>query len=700
MVARQTPSSSTNVALATFAALAGRAAAQWGQQVTVYKIQSGQCGEASLSGASTVPYAQSNTPGLMVGTCVDNGFSVPAGTTSIGGCPSSHCVHIDLFAPDGARLCSGDEMTTLSAACSGFDNEADAGICGSACERAARGMMDAGSCFVQGDIRSILDTVTSTCSGYVAADGASQCHNGLYFEAFSTIPGQANFHFTGGPGSGGWSHGGSLRSASAEIDTWEPSVEHAEHTTGFNFENSQAFVRDIDGFEATDQFVMRWRGSYNAPAAGSYTFSTRSDDGSMLYINGAVVVDNDGLHGARTESGTVTLTAGQHSIMILFFENGGGAMLQAMVTPPGAREPAMLGGDMLSNTIGCGDDAGVVVGAGDRCAVDFCEDSSDCPQCAAGLTCQVGAGQQACAGTCYGTCAAIEHPACATCADLGWQTKRGTAVCSESDDINQGDADWRCVNEISQADAEEHCMSAGARLCTATELFELGAGQGTGCGHDSRLIWSSSSSLVSGATTLHCADYEMVAIPGNVDAMGRNHIAPTCINVEEQGAALRCCADTACAAGGGDSVGAGAVPNLVQVAQSNPDFSTLVAAVVAGGLVDTLAGPGPFTVFAPTNEAFAALGDDAVNRLLADHAALIDVLTYHVVSGEVLSSELSSGMRLQTAEGKPLKIRIPRQGPVVVQATGSSATVVQADIQASNGVVHVIDTVLLPNGAH
>ena len=75
------------------------------------------------------------------------------------------------------------------------------------------------------------------------------------------------------------------------------------------------------------------------------------------------------------------------------------------------------------------------------------------------------------------------------------------------------------------------------------------------------------------------------------------------------------------------------------------------------------------------------------------------MLTYHVVSGEVLSSQLSSGMRLQTVEGKPLKIRIPRRGPVVVQAAGSQATVVQADIQASNGVVHVIDTVLMPSGS-
>eukprot|EP01052_Picozoa_sp_SAG31_P009458 SAG31_NODE_497_length_14862_cov_6.951568_3_plen_551_part_00 len=514
---------------------------------------------------------------------------------------------------------------------------------------------------------------------------------------------QANFHFIGGRHQGGWSHGGSLRAASSEIDSWEPSIEHEEHTDSIDYENTEAFARDIDGFEGADQFVMRWRGSYAAPSSGQYTFTTTSDDGSMLYIDGVVVVDNDGLHGAQSRSGDVQLDAGPHSIMILFFENGGGAMLQAQVTVPGAQEPVLLGGDMLSNTIGCGDDAGMVVGVGDRCAVGFCEDTLDCPQCADGLSCQMSSDDMACAGTCFGTCNAIQHAACATCDELGWVPVRrgGGNICSESDNINQGDEDWNCVSEISQADAEEHCQSAGARLCTAAELYELGAGQGTGCGHDSRLIWSSSSSLVSGDVSLHCDDqYEKVAVPGNVGAMARNHLAPTCVNIAEQGAALRCCADQVCPGANGMANDDQMAPNLVQVAQGNSDFSTLVTAVVQAGLVETLSGTGPFTVFAPSNEAFAALGEQAVQDLLADHDALVDLLTYHVVSGELLSSELSSGERLETVEGKTVKVRITQpnsQHPsVTLIGKGSRANVVQADIPASNGVVHVIDAVLLP----
>ena len=160
-------------------------------------------------------------------------------------------------------------------------------------------------------------------------------------------------------------------------------------------------------------------------------------------------------------------------------------------------------------------------------------------------------------------------------------------------------------------------------------------------------------------------------------------------------AALRCCADTTCTA---DTEAASADPNLVELAQSVDALSTLVAAVIQGGLVETLSGPGPFTVFAPTNDAFAALGQDTVNALLADHDRLVDILTYHVVSGEVLSTDLSSGMRVDTVEGGQLVVRI-KGGTVTIVGGSSRARVVQADVQASNGVAHVIDTVLLPPAA-
>jgi uncharacterized surface protein with fasciclin (FAS1) repeats len=141
-------------------------------------------------------------------------------------------------------------------------------------------------------------------------------------------------------------------------------------------------------------------------------------------------------------------------------------------------------------------------------------------------------------------------------------------------------------------------------------------------------------------------------------------------------------------------------PDLVELAQSVDALSTLVQAVIAGGLVPVLQGPGPFTVFAPTNDAFAALGQATVTALLADHDRLVDVLTYHVLPVEVHSADLSDGMHATTVEGGDLSVSIftQRFQPTVVTIIGgaSQAHVVQADVQASNGVVHVIDTVLLP----
>ena len=105
-----------------------------------------------------------------------------------------------------------------------------------------------------------------------------------------------------------------------------------------DFANDAAFVADIDGFEQTDSYLMRWRGTFTADSEGFYAFSTTSDDGSMLYVDGEIIVDNDGLHGAQTREGAITLTQGDHAIVITFFENGGGAQLRVTVTPPGGEE--------------------------------------------------------------------------------------------------------------------------------------------------------------------------------------------------------------------------------------------------------------------------------------------------------------------------------------------------------------------------
>lgn len=131
--------------------------------------------------------------------------------------------------------------------------------------------------------------------------------------------------------------------------------------------------------------------------------------------------------------------------------------------------------------------------------------------------------------------------------------------------------------------------------------------------------------------------------------------------------------------------------DIVDTAIAAGSFTTLVAAVQAAGLVDTLKGAGPFTVFAPTDAAFAKLPAGTVEGLLKDIPKLTQVLTYHVVSGAVMSSDITGPMNPVTVQGGTLKID-PTHGVKV-----NDATVVTPDIKADNGVIHVIDTVLLPS---
>ncbi|MGA1153442.1 MAG: fasciclin domain-containing protein [bacterium] len=133
--------------------------------------------------------------------------------------------------------------------------------------------------------------------------------------------------------------------------------------------------------------------------------------------------------------------------------------------------------------------------------------------------------------------------------------------------------------------------------------------------------------------------------------------------------------------------------NIVEVAVANGSFNTLVAAVQAAGLVDTLSGDGPFTVFAPTDEAFAKLPAGTVETLLKPEnlAKLQGILTYHVISGKVMSSDIQPTQMVKTVNGKEVSIKLSG-GTVNVD----SAKVVAADVAASNGVIHVIDAVILP----
>lgn len=129
--------------------------------------------------------------------------------------------------------------------------------------------------------------------------------------------------------------------------------------------------------------------------------------------------------------------------------------------------------------------------------------------------------------------------------------------------------------------------------------------------------------------------------------------------------------------------------DIVDTAVAAGNFKTLVTALKAAGLVDTLKGKGPFTVFAPTDDAFAKIPKADLDKLLANKAKLKSVLTYHVVSGKVMSTDIKPGM-VKSVQGKKLTIG------TVDGVTVNKAKVVAADVAADNGVIHAIDTVLMP----
>jgi len=133
---------------------------------------------------------------------------------------------------------------------------------------------------------------------------------------------------------------------------------------------------------------------------------------------------------------------------------------------------------------------------------------------------------------------------------------------------------------------------------------------------------------------------------------------------------------------------------LVDIAASNEDFSTLVAAVKAAGLVETLQGEGPFTVFAPTNAAFAKLPEGTVETLLMpeNREQLIAILTYHVVPDRVMAKDMVDLTAAKTVQGSDVAIKVSKENDVSI----NDAMVVVTDIEASNGIIHVIDTVILP----
>ena len=137
---------------------------------------------------------------------------------------------------------------------------------------------------------------------------------------------------------------------------------------------------------------------------------------------------------------------------------------------------------------------------------------------------------------------------------------------------------------------------------------------------------------------------------------------------------------------------------IVENAVASPIHTTLVAAVKAAGLVDTLSGPGPFTVFAPTDDAFKKLPAGTVDTLVKpeSHDTLVKILTYHVVPGTLTAAQLTDGKTLTTVQGETLTVKKKMGATYIVDAKGGSSKVTTANVMQSNGVIHVVDTVLMP----
>jgi uncharacterized surface protein with fasciclin (FAS1) repeats len=144
-----------------------------------------------------------------------------------------------------------------------------------------------------------------------------------------------------------------------------------------------------------------------------------------------------------------------------------------------------------------------------------------------------------------------------------------------------------------------------------------------------------------------------------------------------------------------------AAADIVDTAVAAGDFTTLAAALEAAGLVETLKGDGPFTVFAPTDDAFAALPEGTVDTLLEDpQGDLTDILTYHVVSGKVMAADVAGldGQEVETLQGAKFTVNVDGDNVTLTDAAGNTVNVTQTDVEASNGVIHVIDGVLMPTG--
>ena len=205
--------------------------------------------------------------------------------------------------------------------------------------------------------------------------------------------------------------------------------------------------------------------------------------------------------------------------------------------------------------------------------------------------------------------------------------------------------------------------------------------------------------LVLAGTLVACGDDDDDATTS--EAQTATTMAPMATTIDSSTATMSTTMDRPQATTMDSSAGTTAeATDIVDTAIAAGDFTTLVTAVQAAGLEETLRGPGPFTVFAPTDDAFAALPAGTVDTLLADPTGdLADILTYHVVDGAVMAADVAGldGQDVATVNGATFTVEVGDDGGVsLTDAAGNTVTVVQTDIAASNGVIHVIDGVLLP----
>jgi hypothetical protein len=306
------------------------------------------------------------------------------------------------------------------------------------------------------------------CDGEYS-DSAQGDGGGLYFEGYSVEPGtmQALMDMYD----------------TIEQDPWNgmtPTVEHPALSQNIWYSNDQDFIDEIPDFDSADNYYMRWRGEISIAESGTYMFRTTSDDGSLVIIDGELVVNNDGWHGMQSVEGSIQLSAGFHTITIPFYEDGGGSGLEVSYAAEGDAY-IQLNYDVLfpPNTNiewcwYCGSDAAPetsVISCGNPnnadCLDDFCETSD-----------------------------ALHEVRCCSDEQIdNYQQRNDCEVWAESQFLSVGEPGGGpdgpgCVHEASLQTAINTCYGDGARLCTLAEI-QGSCTAGTGCGHDADMIWTS-----------------------------------------------------------------------------------------------------------------------------------------------------------------------------------------------------------------